>query len=443
VAQVPGCRVRLRILAIAGVAWLTAAAPASGQRGWEVHGKLTGVVTGWPGAVIAIPVLRVGTIAGGRGTFKLRSTAPGGCYEAIVRTQRRHLTHLWFSAPESGYKDLGDIEIAELPRDWDLPLDAPAVHDTIRGCQPERFSDEITWPSVHATLVGQLLRGRRPLAKVPIDLGCGVMPSIRTHTDSGGKFRFSYPLSFPDDQSLADGGEADCHLSVATITLDEPRRLTLTFGPHSARAPEHQILWRLPEPDLRPRRIIEQARGRDAPLRMNGTVSFSPGVLTAAATVGLQLMDRPKRVELFEAGACSFPTGASRGWNWQRCAYRMGRPIDMGGRELLPVALRVTTGQQQATTGSHMILAVPAAYAARVAAGERFEAFARLPARYKGPLNAFTTVSVSYSPSLQTLSWSLSDFHFDDDRTRDHAYEAMIVLVLHHQQTRQAQRPPE
>ncbi len=422
---------RLVVLTTTGIAHPMVATPAGAQRGWEVHGQLTGIVTGWPGAVIAVPVLRIGTIAGDRGTFKLRSTAPGGCYEAIVRTGHRHVTHLWFSAPESGLKELGEIEIAGLPGDWEPPLDLPAVHDTIRGCRPDRFSDETSWPSVHATLTGKLLRGARPLAKVPIDLGCGNIRSIRTHTDSLGNFGFYYPLSFPDDQSLADGWEADCKLWIATVTLDEPQRLTLTFGRHDARAPEHRIVWKLPEPDFTPRRLIEQPRGREAPLRLPGTASFSPGVLTTAVTAGLQLMNRPRNVELYEAGACSFPTPVSRAWNWQKCEYRPGRRIETRTRDVLPAAIRLTTGRQQATTGSDVILAVPAAYAARVAKGERVEAVARLPARYKGPPDAFVPVSVSYSPSLQTLSWSLIDFHFDDERTLDRAYEAMIVMVLH------------
>jgi hypothetical protein len=159
-------------------------------------------------------------------------------------------------------------------------------------------------------------------------------------------------------------------------------------------------------------------------------VGFAPGVLSAAATVALELIERPKRVELYEAGACSFPSPASRAWNWQKCEYQMGQRSGIRTRELWPVALRVSTGQQLATTGSGIILVVPAVYAARVAAGERLEAFARLPARYDGPLDAFVPLDVSYSSSLQILTLSLIDFHFDDERTPEHAYEAVIVLAL-------------
>ena len=411
---------------------LTSATATAAQRGWEVHGQLTGIVTGWHGAVIAVPVLRIGTISGGQGTFKLRSTAPGGCYEALVRTAPHHVTHIWFLAPDSGLRELGELEIPAVPREWDPPPNTPAVHDTIRGCQPEKFSDEITWPAVHTVLTGRLVRGSRPLADVPIDLGCGSMLSIRTSTDSDGRFRFYYPVSFPEDQSLGEGGLAACRLWIATVTLDEPRDLTLRFGPHDKRAPEQQVHWALPAPDFRPRRLIGRPGGREAPLRVPGTASFSPGVLDAPSTLGLQLLNRPGNAKLYEAGACSTQgqSRASRAWNWQKCGYAAGRRLELPSGDLLPVALRVTTGRQVATTGSDFILAVPAAYAARAAAGERFEAFARLPARYNGPPDAFIRIGVSYSPSLQLLTWTLTDFHFDDERTADHVYEAVIVLAL-------------
>jgi hypothetical protein len=306
----------------------------------------------------------------------------------------------------------------------------PAVHDTIGTCQPKQFSDETTWPSVHAVLLGQLLRGSRALANVPVDLACGNLRSTRSHTDSAGGFRFYYPISFPDDQVLADNREANCQVWIANVTLDEPRHVVLRFGPHQTGAPEHQVVWAIPEPDLRPRRVIGRPADRKAPLRLDATASFSPGVLDGPATVALELIERPQRVGLYEAGTCSFPSPATRAWNWQKCEYRRGRRSEIRTRELLPVALRVSTGQQQATTGSDIILAVPAAYAARAAAGERFEAFARLPTRYSGPLDAFVPVNVSYWPSLQILTLSVIDFHFDDQRTPEHAYEAVIVLAL-------------
>ena len=421
-------------IALLSVATLTIVPLATAQRGWEVHGQLGGIVTGWHGAVIAVPVLRTGTISGGRGTFKLRSTAPGGCYEAIVRTGRSHFTHLWFSAPDSGLKDLGEIEIAQLPH-VSFPIDPPPpVHDTIATCQPKQFSAATTWPAVHAVLLGQLLRGSHPLAEVPVDLACGNLLSVRSQTDSAGRFRFYYPISFPDDQMLADNREAECRIWIATVTLDQPRHVVLSFGPHHTAAPQHQVNWAIPEPDLRPRRVIGRPADRNAALRLEATASFSPGVLDGPATAALELIERPHRVALYEGGSCSFPNPATRAWNWQKCEYQMGRRSEIRGRELLPIALRVSTGQQQATTGSDIMLALPAVYAARAAAGDQFEAFARLPARYGGSLDAFVPVGVGYWPSLRIVTLSLIDFHFDDERTPEHAYEAIIVFAL---------RPPQ
>jgi hypothetical protein len=90
----------------------------------------------------------------------------------------------------------------------------------------------------------------------------------------------------------------------------------------------------------------------------------------------------------------------------------------------------VSTGQHQPTTGSDIILALPAEYAARAAAGEQIEAFARLPTRYRAPSAAFVPLQVSYWPSLRILNLSLIDFHFDDETTPEHAYEAVVVLAL-------------
>jgi hypothetical protein len=429
--RISRCVIRLLVLCGAVLAFSPAITAASAQRGWEVDGQLTGIVTGWYGAVIAVPVLRIGTISGMHGTFKLRATAPGGCYEAIVRTAYRHLTHLWFSAPDSGFRDLGDIEIAPLPN-VEGPFDSPqpVVHDTIGSCRPARLNDTTTtWPSVHAILQGQLLRGARSLPNVPLDLACtGGGGSSRTRTDSAGRFRFYYAMSFPDDQSLADGREAACRLSIATSTLDEPRPVVLTFGPDDATAPEQQTIWTLPEPDLRPRRVIGLSPDR-SPLRLDATASFSPGVFTAPQTVALELVERPARIELYDAGMFYCPP-SSRSWNWQKCDYRMGRRAELRGLELLPATVRVTTGQKQATTGSDLIIAVPTEYAIRAAAGARFEAFARLPARYRGAPDAFVRLSVGYLSSLQILNLSLVDADFDDERTTDHAYEAIIVLGL-------------
>jgi hypothetical protein len=375
-------------------------------------------------------VLRIGTISGGRGAFKLRSTAPGGCYEAIVRTGQRHVTHLWFEAPDTGLRDLGEIKIPELPYyDW-TPMPPPDVHDTIASCRPKQFSAETTWPSVHAKVVGQLLRGTTPLSKVPVDLGCSNLLSTRTETDSAGRFRFYYPIAFPDDQRLADRRQAECRMWIANPTLDEPLPLTLRFGPHNTPAPEHQVRWAIPEPDLTPRRVIRQSNGERAPLRINSTVSFSPGVLTAPVTAALELMPVPRTVELYEEGACSANSRNSPAWNWQKCQYGLGPRREIATRELWPIALRVSTGQQQATTGSDIIFAVPAEYATRTAAGDVLEAYARLPLRYGGPPNAFVPLKASFWSTLRVMTFTLIGFHFDDERTPEHAYEAVVVLAV-------------
>lgn len=206
--------------------------------------------------------------------------------------------------------------------------------------------------------------------------------------------------------------------------------MTLTFGPHDSVGPEHQVRWAIPEPNLRPRRVTRQSDGGRVPLRLGSTVSFSPGVLSAPATITLELIPTPRRVELYEEGACSFSPGQSRAWNWQECRYGLGPPSAVGQRELWPIAVRVSTGRQMATTGSDLILAVPAEYAARAVAGDQLEAFARLPLRYGKPGDAFIPLKVSFWRSLRIMTFSLIDLHFDDQRTPDHTYEAVIVLAL-------------
>ncbi len=384
--------------------------PLNAQREWVVKGSLTGIAGGWPGAVVAVPVLRIGTIAGDRGAFTLRGVATAGCYEAIIRTQQRHVTHLRFLAPDSGTASVGDVQIASLPYVETFGAPLPEQHDTVGLCRPTRVSDDLSWPAAHATVSGRLLRGTRALAQVPLDLSCHPRGSIRTLTDSTGAFRFTYQLLFPDNLMLAAGSVALCRLWIATVTMDGEYSFQVQFGSPAEPAPVTATTWALPEPDLRPRAAIGRVEARNAPLRLNGTISFSPGVFPAPQLVGLELTELPRHITFRAAG---YPDRPSPSF------------------EVLPVALRVTTGHQLPTTGSDFIFAVPEAYARRVSAGERLEAWVRVPPHYNRGPDTFMPVGTNFWPPLQTASFTLAAAVFDDSRTPDHSFEAMVIWTLH------------
>ena len=376
--------------------------PLAAQGGWEVTGELAGPAPGWHGAIVAVPALRVGTLAGGLGRFTLRARAAGGCYEAVIRTQGRHLTHLRFLAPDSGRRDLGRIVIRELT-DWpdrnlgDPP--PPEVHDTLGTCTPEVSGGSLRWPAAHAIVQGRLLRGERPLAGVPIDLSCGYYHRPRATTDTTGGFRFESVLEFPDDQVLADGYQASCRLTIAAVAFDPPLPILVTFAPFTSAAPITQADWRLPAPTFQNGRIIGLSELSNEPIVLNGTVSVSAGLPNAQQMVSLEIVPRPVDIVGCEGMRCT----------------------------LLPHAIRTGTGWKlpgQVT----LRIALPDEYARRVGAGERLVAFTRLPADQRRADRQLRQLEVQYDRRLQIVQVTALSNDFDDIGTPEGTFHATIVL---------------
>lgn len=129
-------------------------AGARAQTVREVRGSLMGIASGWVGTAVSIPYLKIGTLAGEHGTFRLKTTAPAGCYEMVLRARGFRKTYYRFELPDSSL-DLGAI----------------------------------------------------PHLYCPEDLGTG-----RAVSDSNGVITFALRLQFPQEQALADGGLAACQI---------------------------------------------------------------------------------------------------------------------------------------------------------------------------------------------------------------------------------------
>jgi hypothetical protein len=407
---------RLLHLLLLPLATTTAAAQE-----WQVRGRVAGDGPAFPGALVSIPALRAGTIAGELGRFVLRASGPAQCYELILRAAEARTTHYRFLAPSQGELDLGDIWIRpRYPRISDtvvrvLPeLIRPLVpkreaRDTMGTCLPSTVAAPESWPAARALVVGRMTRGGRPLRGVSLGFHCGYLePFVQpdTRTDSTGSFRFDALLAFPQDQMLADSGQAQCTVRIVGESIDTALTPIVSFGPASANPPLTRIDWRLPDPILRAVRVVGMVTDRAQPLTIPGIAALSPGVFPRPQVISLAIVSRPDSIVTPQ--------------------YPGGRPPG----QLLPMAIRVSTGRQVPTTGSYIYVLVPRRIAESITPRGGVRAFVRVPRDGNRDEDVYLELGVTYDASLGQLRFTLVDRHFSDLRNSANMYEAVVVMTV-------------
>ncbi len=245
-----------------------------------------------------------------------------------------------------------------------------------------------------------------------------------------GAFVVDVPLSFPDDQALVEGGRATCEFRHATESIDSPLSFTLQFGRPDRRPLDTEVRWALPEPSLRPSQVIAPPGDINTPARLGNDVAYRPGVLGASQFVRVGIVDRPATPTRYLSHACTLPPNTSSAWNWEYCQLSLRRPDTLFRAHLLPVAITVSSGRKQATTGSSVFVNLPGKYADQVTGGGTVEGYARVPLRYTSDSAAYVPVRTLYNESLQLLKVDLIDFNYDDERSPHHEYEALVLLMV-------------
>lgn len=383
---------------------------------WELKGRVSFRDFGYVGAVISIPALRVGTISGELGGFVIRAEGAQECYELLIRTRSAPVTVFRFVAPDHGQLDLGTINLGRNLRSEErgeerrtqpfspLPdLPPPERRDTVGTCRPVQERPAESWPTAHARVVGHLTRGGMPLSGVTLDFNCGYNEpyfSLRRQTDSVGAFLFDAVLTFPQEQALADSGQAECHLQQARASLDSAVSRLVTFGPVAAPAPITALEWQLPEPSFRPVRVVGQVHLAEF-LVIPGIAAFRPGVMEGPQAVSVELLPLPEHV-------------AIRPWSQREVPA-----------ELLPVAVKVATGRKVPSGGSTILLHLPRRFAEAMQAGGSIRGFLKAQ-------NAFREIAAGYDRSQHLVVVDLLPRDFTDHGDPEHWIEAMIVLSINH-----------
>jgi hypothetical protein len=407
------------------------AANAHGQSARQIRGQLAGIVPGWVGAIVSIPYLRIGTIAGDRGTFRLRTTAPVGCYELVVRGAGVRTTHYRFLLPSDGPLDLGSITLRAAPSPPDLVDTPPIPRDTIGHCRPAYASVPESWPTGYASIVGTILRGGHPLRGATVDLACGDRLGARAVSDSSGRLSFELHLEFPQEQQLANGGVAQCLLRHRLEDLDSTLALVVRFGhPEDQPTAVTTFIWDLPEPKLVPGRVVAPARSFPGAIRIPSVAMLHIGILTGPQMIIFELLPPPAKVTFQQPGVYYCPSGPMVVWGWDGCQYTPGKVLPADSLQLLPIALRVASGGKRPTTGSSIDLALPASLVTPDGRRSLTVAYGRIPLRFTTQEDAFIPISQYFDPALRVLRLEFLNDMFDDDRESSGGNEALIVLAV-------------
>jgi len=373
----------------------------------EVRGQIGGgMAFGWPGVVVSIPALRVGTISGDLGRFILRGKGAPGCYELVIRPPPfARITIYRFTAPAAGPVELGEIRVQpHTTAEFVLPFGPGSpVADTLGSCTPATQTPPDSWAAARAQVVGRVTRSGAPLIGLPLDLSCGYLTprfGQRTYTDSAGRYVFDVELVFPQDQSLSDDWQAPCQVRQAVESLDPPQQTIVSFVPIGTPVRPTTLDWELPEPTFRAARVVGQLSDLNSPpLLLGNSAGFRPGVLPFPQFVSLELRARPDRILTPQYGSIPGPP------------------------EFLPLAIRVTTGHQRPTTGSTIYLHVPI----RVA-GVRATGFARVGAARETAGDIYHAAFTSYDRRLHLLHITVLPQAFTQDSTG--VFSATVVVGL-------------
>jgi len=421
------CRVTIAVAAL----WALLLTNIQSQSVRRVQGYLTGIASGWVGAVVSIPYLRIGTIAGDRGTFRLVTTASEGCYEMVIRATGARTTYYRFHLTPTDSVNLGAIPVRPLPLRPDIDIGEhtrPVPSDTVGDCRPGYASVPESWATGSASIVGHISRGAYPLRGATVDLYCSNgLGSARAVSDSHGLLTFALQLTFPQEQALANGAIAQCQLTHRLVDIDSPYSIVVRFGsPDQPSAAVTEFSWDLPEPHFELEQVVAPALSFPGAIRLP-PAALHIGVLAGPQMVIFAFVATPAQVTFIQQGTYYCP-GPNRVWGWDGCRFTPGAALPPDSLHALPISIRVATGGKRPTTGSSIDLALPAQLVSPDGQRSLVAAYARVPLRFSSG-HLFRPLPQWFDPALHALHIDFLSDVFDDERDSSDGNEAWIVLA--------------
>ena len=119
-------------------------------------------------------------------------------------------------------------------------------------------------------------------------------------------------------------------------------------------------------------------------------------------------------------------------WGLDSCKAVPGRPLPADSLDVLPMAIRIGTGGKRPSTGSSIVIALPASLVSPDGRHALVNAYARVPRRFGPAEHAFPPLTQYFDPSLRLLEIEFLSDILDDDREPGAGHEALIVLAVPH-----------